>query len=92
MDTDNHGWICVNDSLAGNFVSGDALAAGCDLTISLLRLCWEPRKDTENTEGFFGGGRGSTRAANLGVTDGLWVWNHGGGRARGEERRMKDEG
>jgi len=37
--TDEQRWIWVTDSLAGNFVSGDALAAGCDLTISLLRLC-----------------------------------------------------
>jgi hypothetical protein len=31
MNTDQHRWIWLDDPLAGVFVSGDALAAGCDL-------------------------------------------------------------
>ena len=47
MDTDQHRWIWLDDPLAGVVVSGDALAAGCDLTNVLDRLNSRPRKDTE---------------------------------------------
>ncbi len=47
MNTDQHGWIWVDDPRSGVVVSGDALAAGCDLMIALDRLNFKPRKDTE---------------------------------------------
>ena len=46
-DTDKHRWIWVDDPRSGVFVSGDALAAGCELTIALVRLGLEPRMNTD---------------------------------------------
>ncbi|MEN9557145.1 MAG: hypothetical protein RLZZ232_3431 [Planctomycetota bacterium] len=48
----------MDDFLGHVFVSGDALAAGCDLTNVLDRLNFRPRKDTEGM--IVAGGRSST--------------------------------